>query len=62
MKYGLENPRDYEKTLEESADAGLKQIDEKRYREELLAKGFQETQIQCYAFAFEGKKVLIKGK
>ncbi len=51
-----------EKTLEESADAGLKQIDEKRYREELLAKGFQETQIQCYAFAFEGKKVLIKGK
>ena len=51
-----------EKTLEESADAGLKQIDEKRYREDLLAKGFQESQIQCYAFAFAGKKVLIKGK
>ncbi len=61
LEFKVFNPSK-EKTLEESADAGLKQIDEKRYREELLAKGFQEEQIQCYAFAFEGKKVLIKGK
>ncbi len=51
---------DEEKTLEETADAALKQIKEKRYAEELLARGFAKESIHCYAFAFEGKKVLIK--
>ncbi len=49
-----------EKTLEESADIGLKQIEEKRYAEELLARGFNDECIKKYAFAFEGKRVFIK--
>ncbi len=49
-----------EKTLEESADAGLKQIREKQYEQELLDRGFHPEKIRSYAFAFEGKKVLIK--
>ena len=51
---------DEEGTLEDAAKAGLAQIREKRYREDLLARGFREEQIKCCAFAFEGKKVLIK--
>lgn len=49
-----------EETLVDTADAGLKQIQEKKYEEELLARGILKEQIRKYAFAFEGKKVLIK--
>ena len=59
LEFKVRNPKK-EKTLEEAADAGLKQIKEKRYSEELLARGYREKNIRCYAFAFEGKEVLIK--
>ena len=49
-----------EKTLEDTANAGLRQMEEKKYAEDLFSRGFQEEQIRCYAFAFEGKRVLIK--
>ncbi len=49
-----------EKSLEETADAGLKQIKEKKYAEELIARGFRSENIRSYAFAFEGKRVLVK--
>jgi hypothetical protein len=51
---------DEEETLSDTADAGLRQIQEKRYEEELLSKGMPKKQIRKYAFAFEGKQVLIK--
>ncbi len=49
-----------EKTLEDTANAGLRQMEEKKYAEDLFSRGFQEEQIRRYAFAFEGKRVLIK--
>ena len=48
-----------EKSLEEAVDAALKQIEEKRYDEEILALGIEKERIRHYGFAFEGKKVLI---
>ena len=51
---------DEEKTLEETADAGLKQIKEKQYSKELVSRGFHPENIRHYAFAFEDKKVLVK--
>ena len=51
--------RDSEKSLEEAVEAALKQIEEKRYDEEILALGIEKERIRHYGFAFEGKKVLI---
>ena len=48
-----------EKTLEEAVQAAHKQIEEKRYDEEILALGIEKERIRHYGFAFEGKKVLI---
>ena len=48
-----------EKTLEESVDAALKQIEEKKYDAELINAGVKKENIRHYGFAFEGKKVLI---
>ena len=48
-----------EATLEETAKAALAQIKEKRYSEELMAKGIPAEHIRSYGFAFEGKTVLI---
>ena len=49
-----------EKDLEETAQRVLKQIEEKRYEQELYAKGVEEERIFRYGFAFSGKDVLIK--
>jgi hypothetical protein len=46
-----------EATLEDTAKAALKQIEDKRYEVTLQAKGVQK--IRKYGFCFEGKKVLI---
>lgn len=48
-----------EKTLEEAVQAAHKQIEEKRYDEEILTLGIEKERIRHYGFAFEGKKVLI---
>lgn len=50
-----------DKNLEEAAGNALKQIEEKRYNQILIERGIHETNIYCYGFAFEGKKVLISG-
>ena len=51
-----------ESDLEQTVEAALRQIDEKRYDEELKALGFKEDNIRKYGFAFEGKNVLIGEK
>ena len=43
-----------------AADAALKQIYEKRYKEELIQRGVSEDRIYCYGVAFKGKQVVIK--
>lgn len=48
-----------ERSLQETAQAALKQIEEKCYAQELLGAGVEEDKIRKYGFAFEGKNVLI---
>ena len=48
-----------EKSLEDTAKRALEQIEEKKYDEELFARGSAKERIRHYGFAFCGKKVLI---
>ena len=48
-----------EKTLEDTVNVALQQIEEKQYEAVLIARGFKENKIHKYGFAFEGKTVLI---
>ena len=48
-----------ESGLEETVEAALRQIEEKKYDQVLLNLGIKKEQIRKYGFAFEGKKVLI---
>lgn len=48
-----------ERTLEDTVQNALRQIEEKQYDTELINSGIKKEQIRHYGFAFCGKQVLI---
>ena len=50
---------DEEQSLEDTVQAAMQQIENKKYVTSLVEKGIPKENIYCYGFAFEGKKVLI---
>ena len=61
IEFKVNNPK-REKSLEETAEAALAQIEEKKYDEVLKARKIPEERIKKYGFAFRGKEVLIGRK
>ena len=59
LEFKVKDPQE-EKTLEETADAALEQIERRQYQSELENRGIEKNRIRKYGFAFEGKQVLIK--
>lgn len=51
-----------EKNLEETVQAALQQIENRQYDEELTARGIPQERIRHYGFAFQGKRILIRGR
>ena len=58
LEFKVFQPRK-EKGLEDTVEAALKQIEEKRYEAGLVEKGIPKERIRKYGFAFRGKEVLI---
>ena len=58
MEFKVHNSKK-EKTLEETVDHALDQIETMNYDAQLFARGFERKEIRHYGFAVEGKKVLI---
>ena len=60
LEFKVFNARRGEKTLEDTVINALKQIEEKQYETELLARGFSAASIIKYGLAFRGKECLIR--
>lgn len=59
IEFKVYNPKK-ETSLEETVQAALQQIEEKKYEQALLDGGCCRDNIQKYGFAFKGKEVLIR--
>jgi hypothetical protein len=59
FEFKVKDTDDDETTLEDTVKNALLQIDGKQYEQELISSGIPSENIRKYAFAFEGKRVLI---
>ena len=60
MEFKVFDTLDDETALEDTAANALKQIEEKKYDTELLARGIPADRILKYGLAFRGKDCLIR--
>ena len=58
LEFKVYNKR-HEEGLTDTAEAALKQIEDKNYEAVLTAKGIEKERIRKYGFAFRGNEVLI---
>ena len=58
IEFKVQDPEEEEK-LEDTVQAALRQIADRKYDAKLLSMGISEKRIRHYGFAFAGKKVLI---
>jgi hypothetical protein len=60
MEFKVFDTLDDENGLEDTAASALKQIEEKKYDADLLARGIPADHILKYGLAFRGKECLIR--
>lgn len=48
-----------DKSIEETVQAALQQIEDRNYEADLIARGVPKENIRKYGFAFQGKEVCI---
>ena len=59
LEFKVQDEEDGEESLEDTVREALRQIEEKKYEQELIDRGIKKERIRKYGFAFQGKTVLI---